>query len=141
VNTDHAAAVGARPSDFFVGNKFSNSQPLDVFKILDHTHVVSGSISFIHVLHTFAGKTVAFKTKLCIPLLKDFAVFDFAPEGADGFIGIFHPATWAGVLVSQISHASAAVHPAGSDERDIGHHVSSSRGSFQNSLNEERQSL
>jgi hypothetical protein len=124
VNTDHAAAVGARPSDFFVGNKFSNSQPLDVFKVLDHTHVVSGPISFIHVLHLLAWKTVTFKTELYIPLLKDFAVFDFAPEGADGFIGIFHPATWAGVLVSQISHASAAVHSTGGDERDLGHPVS-----------------
>jgi hypothetical protein len=48
--------------------------------------------------------------------LKDFAVFDFAPENADGFVGVFHPASRAGVFISQISHAVAAVHATGSDK-------------------------
>jgi hypothetical protein len=52
------------------------------------------------VLYPFAGEAVTFKAKLQIPLLKDFTVFDFAPENADSFIGVFHPASRTGVLVS-----------------------------------------
>jgi hypothetical protein len=94
---------------------------LDVFEILDGAHVVSGSISLIHVLGLLAGKTVAFKTKLCIFLLKHFAVFDLAPENANGFVWVFHPASRAGVFVSQVSHAGSTVHSAGGDERDFDH--------------------
>ncbi len=121
MDADGAAAFGAIPSDFFVCGKLPNSKPLDVFEILDGAYVVSGSISFIHVLDLLAGKTIAFKTKLCIPLLQHFAVFDFAPEDADGFVGVFHSATWTGVFVSEKSHAGSAVHSAGGDERGFNH--------------------
>jgi hypothetical protein len=121
VDTDRPAAIRARPADFFVRHKLPNAKPLDVFEILDCAHVVSGSIPFIHVFHLLAGKTVAFKTKLCIPLLQHFAVFDLAPENADGFVGVFLPASKAGVFVSQVSHAGTAVHSAGGDERDFDH--------------------
>ena len=124
MDTDGAAAVGASPTDFFVCHKLPNAEPLDVFEILDGAHVVSGPIPFIHVLHLSAGKAVTFKTKLYIPLLKDFTVFDLAPEDADGFVWVFHPATWADVFVSQISHAGSAVHSAGSDERGFHHFAS-----------------
>ena len=124
VDTDSAAAVGASPADFFVCHKLPNSKPLDVFEILDHAHVVSGSIPFIHVFHLLAGKTVTLEAELQIPLLKDFTVLDLASEDADGFIGVFHPATWAGVFISQVCHASAAIHSTGGDELDFDHLVS-----------------
>ena len=124
MDTDSAAAVGASPADFFVCDKLPNAEPLDVFEILDSARVVSGSIPLVHVLDLLAGETITLKTKLQIPLLKDFAVLDFASEDADGFIGVFHPATWAGVFVSQISHAGSAIHSAGGDERDFDHLVS-----------------
>jgi hypothetical protein len=124
VDTDGAAAFGASPSDFFVCDKLPNAKPLDVFEILYGAHVVSGSISLIHVFHLLAGKTVTLEAELQIPLLKHFTVLDFAPEDADGFVGVFHPASWAGVFVSQISHASSAVHSAGGDERGFDHLVS-----------------
>ncbi len=123
MDADGAAAFWASPSDFFVCSKLPNTKPLDVFEILDHAHVVFGPIPLVHVLHPFAGKAVTLKTKLQIPLLKDFAVFDFAPESGDGFVGVFHPATRAGVFVSQVSHAGSAVHSARSDERDFDHLV------------------
>jgi hypothetical protein len=116
VDTDRAAAVGTSPTDFFVCDKLPNAKPLDVFEILDHAHVVFGSIPLIHVLHLLAGKAVTLGAELQIPLLKDFAVFDFAPESGDGFVRVFHPASWAGVFISQISHADSAVHPAGGNE-------------------------
>jgi hypothetical protein len=116
VDTDSATAIGASPPDLFICDKLPNSKLLDVFEILDHAHVVSGSIPFIHVLHLLAGKPLAFKTKLCIPLLNHFAVLDLAPEDADGLVGVFHPAPRAGVFVSQVSHAGSAVHSTGGDE-------------------------
>jgi len=124
VDADGPAALRASPADFFVCDKLPNAEPLDVFEILDGAHVVSGSIPFIHVFHLLAREIVTFKTELQIPLLKDFAVLDLAPENADGFVGIFHPASRAGVFVSQVSHAGSAVHSARSDERDFDHLVS-----------------
>ncbi len=121
MDTNRPAALRASPSDFFVCNKLPNTEPLDVFEVLDGAHVVSDSIPLIHVLDLLAGKAVAFKAKLQVPLLKDFTVLDSAPENADGFVGVFHPAAWAGVFVSQVSHAGSAVHSARSDERDFDH--------------------
>ena len=80
VDTDDAPAFGASPSDFFVDHKLLNSKSLDIFKILDHAHVVLGSISFIHVFQIFAGKTVASKTKFDFTFLNYFAIFDFASD-------------------------------------------------------------
>jgi hypothetical protein len=117
VDADGPAAIWASPADFFVCDKLPNSKLLDIFKILDGAHVVSSSISFIHVFDLLAGKTVTLETELQFPLLQHFAVFDSAPEDADCFIGVFHPAPWAGVFIPQVSHAGSAVHPARSDER------------------------
>jgi len=89
---------------------------LDVFEILDGAHVVLGSIPLIHVLHLLAGKAVTLETELQIPLLKNFAVFDFAPEGGDGFVWAFHPASRTGIFVSQISPAGSTIHSAGGNE-------------------------
>jgi len=69
VDTDGPAAVGASPSDFFVCDKLPNAKLLDVFKILDGAHVVSGSIPFVHVLDLLAGEAVTLEAKLQIPLL------------------------------------------------------------------------
>jgi hypothetical protein len=132
VDTDGAAAVWASPSDFFVCDKLPNSKFLDVFEVLDHAHVVFGSIPLIQMFHSFAREAAAFKTKFCIPLLQDFTVFDLAPDNADGFVGIFHPATRAGVFVSQISHAGSAVHSAGGDERGFDHFASCNIRSMKN---------
>jgi len=89
---------------------------LDVFEILDGTHVVLGSISLIHVLHLLARKTVTLETELQILLLKRFAVFDLAPESGDGFVRVFHPASRTSVCVSQISPAGSTIHSAGGNE-------------------------
>jgi hypothetical protein len=101
-----------------------NAESLDVFEVLDGAHVVSGSISLVHVLDLLAGELVTLKAKFQIPLLKDFAVLDLAPEDADGFGGLFHSASRAGVFVSQVSHAGSTVHPAGGDERGFDHFAS-----------------
>jgi hypothetical protein len=73
---------------------------LDAFEILDGAHAVFGPIPLIHVLYPVARKTVALEAKFQIPLLKDFAVFDFAPESGDGFVRVFHPASRTGIFVS-----------------------------------------
>jgi hypothetical protein len=118
MDTDRPTAIGTAPSNFFFRNKLPNAKLLDVFKILDCTHVISGSIPFIHVLDLLAGKTGTLETELQFFLSEDFAVFDSAPADADGFIEVFNPAPGAGVFVPQISRAGSAVHPAGSDKRD-----------------------
>jgi hypothetical protein len=92
VDTNRPTALRASPADFFVRHKLPNSKLLDVFEILDYAHVVSGSIPFIHVFDLLAGKAVALEAELQISLLRHFAVLDLAPEDADGFIGVFHPA-------------------------------------------------
>jgi hypothetical protein len=100
VDADGPAAVGASPADFFIRHKLPNAEPLDVFEILDGAHVIFRPISLVHVLYPFTGVTVTLEAELQISLLKDFAVFDFAPESGDGLVRVFHPAPRTGIFVS-----------------------------------------
>ncbi len=115
MNTNSAAAMRARPSHFFICHEFSYAIFLNVYKIFDHAHVVFGPVSFIQMFQIAAGKIVTSKTKLSA-FLNDLAFFDFASNDANGFIGICCPATWTFIFFSQIGHANATVHAAGSDK-------------------------
>ena len=64
-----------------------------------------------------AGKISAFKTKRCFAAAKYFTVLDFTSYTGNRFIGVLSPAADAFIFFSQIRHANAAVHSAGSDKR------------------------
>ena len=49
MDTDCAATFGACPSYFLISKKFPDTKFFNVFKILDHTHMVFGAISFIEM--------------------------------------------------------------------------------------------
>jgi hypothetical protein len=84
----------------------------DELEVIDHAHLVFGSVSFVQVFQTTTGRIVTSKTELCFTFLNNFAVFDFASNNGNCFIGICCPATGASVSFSQISHANPAVHSA-----------------------------
>jgi hypothetical protein len=116
VNANGAAAFRASPSDLFVGNKLSNSKPANVLQILEHAHLISGSVSFIQMLQTSAWKSVTLKAKSRFDILKGFTVFDLASNAIDRFTNVSSSTAGTFVLFSQVRHANAAVHPAGSNE-------------------------
>jgi hypothetical protein len=89
---------------------------LDLVQVLDHAHVVFGSVSFIQMSQILAGKTVTSKTELCFTFLNNFTVFDFTSNNGNGFVGICCPATGAFISFPQISHANPAVHSAWRNE-------------------------
>jgi hypothetical protein len=47
MNANNASALGAGPPYLFTFNKFSYAEFLDETKVLNHTHIVFGSVSFI----------------------------------------------------------------------------------------------
>jgi len=116
VNTNGASTFGASPPDLFVGKKFSNPDPSDILQILDHAHAVFGSISFIQMLQTSTWKSIALKAKPWFGILHEFTIFDFASNARDTFISVSSSAARAFIFFSQITHANATVHSAGSDE-------------------------
>ena len=95
MNTDRTSTLGTTPSYVFIPQKFSNTEIPNISKIFDHAHIVSSSVSLIQMFQIVAGKIVTSKTKLCLSLLKNFAVFDFTSNNGNGFIGIRSPATGA----------------------------------------------
>ena len=119
MNADPASTFGAGPSCVFISQKFIHPEIPDIRKIFDHAHIVSGAISLIQMLQILAGKIVTFKTKGYLPLLNDLTVSDLAPGDANGFMGIHYPASGAFILFSQISHANAAIHTTGTNERNF----------------------
>ncbi len=61
MNTNYFAALGAGPPFLFVSNKMSYAELLYVYKIVNHTHTVVGSIALIQVIQPVARKTVTTK--------------------------------------------------------------------------------
>ena len=86
------------------------------FKILDHAHIVFGSISFIQMFQIFARKLLAFKTIFCLACLENYAIFDFAFDPGNRFIEVSSPATRTSIFILQICPADTTVHPAWSNE-------------------------
>lgn len=119
MNADPASAFGAGPSCVFISQKFTHSKIPDIRKIFDHTHIVSGTVPLIQMLQILAWEIVTLITKGNLPLLNDLAVSDLAPGDANGFIGIHYPASGTFVLFPQVSHANAAVHSTGANERNF----------------------
>jgi len=119
VNANHPAAFGTRPSVLLACQESPDTEILDIFEILNHAHIVLGSISSVQMFDSVAREFFAFKTKLCFSVLKHFAVFDSASGASNGFIGIVNSAAMASFLGSQIGHANSAIHSAGCNKRNL----------------------
>jgi hypothetical protein len=116
VNTDRAAAFRAGPSDLFICDKFPNPKFPNIFEILDHAHGIFGSIPLIQMLQTGAWELFTLKAKSRFNVLEKFTIFDFASNTRGAFINVSSSTARTFVFLSQISHAKAAVHSAGSNE-------------------------
>lgn len=77
MDANGSSAKRARPSYFFVLQEFSNSHLFHFFKVFDCTHVVSGSISFIHLFDSRTGEFLTLETKSQFIFVQFIAVFDF----------------------------------------------------------------
>ena len=116
MNTNSATALRTSPFPFFSSKKHSNTKLFNIFKILDHAHIVFGSISFIQMFQIFARKLLAFKTIFCRACLENYAIFDFAFDPGNRFIEVSSPATRTSIFILQICPADTTVHPAWSNE-------------------------
>jgi hypothetical protein len=116
VNADDASASGASILGPLSGKESLHAIFLDLTQVLDHAHLVCGSVSLIKILQALAGKTITSRTVLFSTFLHCLAVLDFASDNRNGFVGICCPATGASVLFSQESHAYSAVHSTRSNQ-------------------------
>jgi hypothetical protein len=118
MNTNSFPAFGTGPPYFFIPHEFPQAKFLDVFKILDHAHIVFGPVSFIQMFQIIAGKVFTLETKPGFPVLKNLTVLDFTSNAGNGFVGINASAAGACIFFSQICHANTTVHSAWRDKRD-----------------------
>lgn len=73
---------------------------LDVSKVLDHAHMILGTIPFIQFLQSFAGKAFARKTKFKFTALYKFAILYLASWYGNGLPPIRRPAPPAFVFIT-----------------------------------------
>jgi hypothetical protein len=117
MNTYCAPALGARPSRFFISDKFPYPILTYIFQIFKHAHIVLGSVSFIQMSQIGAGEIFAFKTIFCFPVLKNITILYFAHDACNRFVDIYLAASGAFISFSQVGGANSAVHSAWSNER------------------------
>ena len=84
------------------------------FKISDHAHNISGSITLIQMLQPDAGEAVTAKTVLRFVFHHLLAVLDLTCDTVFWFEAVVTQATGARILISRECTAEAAVHSAGS---------------------------
>ncbi len=116
VNADDASASGASILRPLCGKESLHAIFLDLTQVLDHAHLVLGSVSLVKMPQPVAGKTVTSRTVLFSTFLHCLAVLDLASDNRNGFVGICRPATGASVLFSQERHAYSAVHSTRSNQ-------------------------
>ena len=115
MDTNQVTALRTIPPGIFNLHELIQPRFFYSIKIFDHAHGVFRAISFIEALQLIAGEGRAFKTKLCRDLSGNFAVLYLTARAGVRFAGGASPAAGAIIIFSQISHANAAVHPAGRD--------------------------
>ena len=116
VDADQLSALNACPLLLFVSDEAPYAGGLYAFEILDHAHAVFRSVALIKLFQPGAGKLFAADAELCLTALYPVTVFYSARQSAYLFNGIITPTTRAYILLSRISHAQPAVHPARSDQ-------------------------
>jgi hypothetical protein len=93
---------------------------LNLFEVVNHTHVVVLSIAFIYASQTIAGEIIAFKSKgnsvigqLLAVAFKKGALF--ISRAASSTMNYFASLSRKIPGISEVSTADAAIHAAGSD--------------------------
>ena len=116
VNTDDAAARGARPSFLFGRHKFPDPVFFDRGEILEHAHAVARPIAFVQPPEPGAGIRGARET----PVPSGSSLFEtdrhFTADAVSRLGCIVSPAPVAAVLLPEIPAAEGAIHSARRDK-------------------------
>jgi hypothetical protein len=115
VNTDYLTAFRAAPLFCFVSNEMPYAEFSDVLEISDHAHTILGSIPLIQMVQSGAWEAVTSKAVLDFGGYYLLTVFDSTYDARFQFEAIVTSATGAGLLLSCVCEAEAAIHSARSD--------------------------
>ncbi len=119
MDTNSASASGTCPPYLFIFHKFQNTELPYIFKVLDHTHVVFCTVSFVQVFQSVTGKIPAFKTKTSIFFMKNSTVLDPAITASDRFFVIRSPAARTSVSFPQTCNTGTAIHSTWSYQQNL----------------------
>jgi hypothetical protein len=70
VTTDYISALRTSPLRFLIVQESLDAVLLDVFKVINHTHVEKSLIAFIDMQQFFAGEFPTFMTRGYFPVEK-----------------------------------------------------------------------
>ena len=112
MNADRTTAFSTSPPDLFVSHEAGNAEVFDIWKILDHTHVIFSPVSFIKMLQSVTGEFTTGKAEFQFCTFKHRTVFDLAVGTGNLFAVVNCTAARASVFFSQIGVAESAVHSA-----------------------------
>ena len=117
MDTNYLATLRASPPLLFVFNEIPYAGFSYIFKIVNHTHNIFGSIAIIQVFQYDTGKAITTEAILDSTFYYFFTILDSARDAHFRFQTVVTPATGACLPVSCISTAEAAVHTAGCNQR------------------------
>lgn len=127
MDTDYAPTPTASPSRLLVLDEVSYARLLDVLKILDHTHAISGAVSLVEAPQSLAGVVVAGVRTVPHLLLSEDRAGPYRASHAGARPSLIHlPASKTSVLLPEIAQTNRAVHSAGGDQVDPHHDSSAS---------------
>jgi len=126
VTTDYPVAIGALPFSSLRDQEFLNAVLFDVFKVLDHTHVVMCSVTVVKVLQVSARKIRTFKAILDLIFQKQLTAFSkkcTLLSSRPTTCAIRHPAPFSFdvILQSEAATADRTVHAAGGYQNILHH--------------------
>ena len=121
MNTQYIAARGTGPPFLFVSDEMSYAEFLNMRKVVDHTHAILGSVTFIQMSQPVAGKPVTPETVPDVALPYCFTVLYPAFNAGFRFNAVVAPATGACLLVPGKRATEAAVHSTGRNQRRSDH--------------------
>jgi hypothetical protein len=117
MNTNYLTTLGASPPFLFVFNEIPYAELSYIFKIVNHTHDVLGSIAIIQVVQYDTGKAITTEAILDSTFYYFLTILDFARDAGFRFQTVVTSATGACLPISRISTAEAAVHSTGRNQR------------------------
>ena len=117
MNTNYLATLGASPPFLFVFDEISYAELSYIFKIINHTHSVLGSIAIIQVVQCDTGKAITTEAILDSTFYYFLTILDSARDADFRFQTVVTSATGACLPISCISTAEAAVHSTGRNQR------------------------
>lgn len=112
MNAEDSFAFRTFPSYFFIRNKFSYPIFLNIDKVLNHAHPISGSVSLIQLLHPFTWELVARETES-----RRFQIHTLSNSALRmmSLVRILIITPWTSVLLSLMAQTDRTIHPTWSD--------------------------